>query len=204
MYYSEFGLDRYIKHNYFQNNSYSGIIVEVGAAHPSFMSNSKYFRDNNWRSICVEPNPKFVQQHRDHGSEIYPYACANYNGISTFVISNGTWAEEFSGMSFSAIQIRYDISRYNHTHTVIGVNVITLDTLMESLKIDSIDILSIDVCGWELEVMEGFDTNRYEPKIIILDNLNHNKKYEEYMHQQGYIRKIKLGSNYIYEKFVHK
>jgi hypothetical protein len=60
------------------------------------------------------------------------------------------------------------------------------------------DILIIDTEGWELEVMKGFNHNKYKPKIIILENYLHLDSYTEYMNSIGYRLNDKSSYDYIY------
>ena len=202
-YYAEFETDKYIRENFFPDFDYSGIMVEVGAGPPSFISSSKHFRDNGWRTICVEPNPKFIIQHQDVGSEVYPYACANEEKKTSFVINynNDEWySQENDGVSFSSLGIRYrDVPQHN-TQETIEVETIRLNTLLERIHIDKIDILSIDVEGWELDVMLGFDHIKYDPKVIVLENFEYKPEYEKFMNERGYIKHTELSYNQIYVK----
>ena len=70
-----------------------------------------------------------------------------------------------------------------------GVETIKLDTLLEKIEVEKVDILSIDVEGWELEVMLGFDVQKYNPKVIVLENFENKSEYEIFMNQKGYIKK---------------
>jgi FkbM family methyltransferase len=202
-YYAEFETDKHIVENFFPDLNYRGVIVEVGAGPPEFLSNSKFFRDHGWRSICVEPNPKFVKQHQDVGSEVYQYACSNKEGTSNFVINynNDQWyCENNDGVSFSALEIRYDNVPNHNTQESIEVETIKLNTLLEKLSINKIDILSIDTEGWELDVMEGFDHIKYDPKVIILENFEYKDGYEKFMNSRGYIKHSQLQYNEVYVK----
>lgn len=178
MYFAEVETDRYIRENFFQDLTYKGIIVEVGAGPPVFYSTTKHFRNASWRAICVDPNPKFVEQHKLDGSEIYQYACADCLGEQGFTVVNGFWIqEEYQGISFSALGIRYSCHD-NLPKEQIKVNVITLNKLLENLSVGQIDILSVDVEGWELDVMRGFDTKKYKPKVVVLENCLHDAEYD--------------------------
>lgn len=42
-------------------NTSTGFFLDIGAAHPWVMNNTKYLEDNGWDGICVEPNINFVQ-----------------------------------------------------------------------------------------------------------------------------------------------
>lgn len=197
MYYAEFDTDKFIRETFFPNLDYKGVMIEVGAGPTTFFSMSKHFRDNGWRCICIDPNPKFVESHKKLGNEIYQVACSNFEGTSTFKIVSTGWAPENDGISYSALDIKYNMP--NHPYEEITVNVIKLDTLLENLKINQIDFISIDVEGWELEVMHGFSTKKYKPKVILLENYTHKNEYEQYMNSIGYTLKEKINYNYIFE-----
>jgi len=202
-YYAEFETDKYIRETFFPDFSYKGIMVDVGAGPPSFISNSKHFRDSGWRTICVEPNPKFVKQHQDVGSEVYEYACSNEEKKTSFTINhnNDEWYSEHNdGVSFSSLEIRYkDVPQHN-TQETIEVETIKLNTLLDNLNIDKIDILSIDVEGWEIDVLMGFNQIKYNPKVIVIENFENNKNYEDYMKTIDYYKVKDLGYNQIYVK----
>ena len=202
-YYAEFETDKFIRENFFPDFDYKGIMIEVGAGPPSFISSSKHFRDNGWRTICVEPNPKFIIQHQDAGSEVYQYACANEEMKTSFVINynNDEWySQENDGVSFSALDIRYEGVPEHNTQETIEVETIKLNTLLERIDVDKIDIISIDVEGWEIEVMMGFDHIKYDPKVIVLENFEHKPEYEKFMNERGYIKHTELSHNQIYVK----
>ena len=80
------------------------------------------------------------------------------------------------------------------------MDIITLDTLLESIHVDDIDFLSVDTEGWEIDVMKGFDHNKYQPKVILLENINDDPKYTSYMSSIGYKLQIRQDYNEIYTK----
>ena len=203
-YYAEYSTDKYIREIFFPKYSY-GIMVEVGAGPPEFYSMSKHFRDNGWRCICIDPNPKFVKQHKDLGNEIYEIACSFEDTNSTFKIVDSWWPDDnINGISISALELKYkeiyEVDSNNYKVTEIPVKVKKLDSLLEELNIEKIDFLSVDTEGWEIEVMMGFNLKKYYPKVVLLENLLYLKFYDEYMLENGYKLNQKLEYNYIYEK----
>jgi len=205
-FFAEFATDKHIRENYFPDYSYKGTMIELGAGPPEFFSMSKHFRDNGWRCICIDPNPKFVQQHKDLGNEIYQFACSNYEKKEeTFKIVDTSnlfnWDENTNGVSLSALDIRQKYKEYDKCPVQeILVEVKKLNTILNDLNIEHIDFLSVDTEGWELEVMEGFDLNKYNPKIVLLENTEHDKKYDIYMEKFGYHLDSNVSYNYIYIK----
>ncbi len=88
----------------------------------------------------------------------------------------------------------------NYNIIEIPVEVIKLNTLLEKINVDKIDFVSIDTEGWELEVMRGFDTEKYQPWIVLLENLHHDEAYEEYMESINYELVNKIDYNYVFKR----
>ena len=191
-YYAELETDGYIRETFFPDLSYKGIMVEVGAGTPEYISTSKHFRDNGWRCICVDPNPDMVKQHLELGNEIYQVACSNeaQTGVPFTIV--GDFA-----LGFSALEVRY-LGSDGQARKEITVDVIRLDTLLEDLGIDKVDFISIDVEGWEIEVLQGFNIEKYNPKVVLLENYTHTELYVGYMFAKGYRLHHKLDYNYIF------
>ena len=132
---------------------------------------------------------------------MYQYACSNEEKETTFTINynNDYWySQENDGVSFSSLGIKYDNVPEHNTQEVIEVETIKLNTLLDKIDVSSIDILSIDTEGWELEVMLGFDQEKYLPKVIVLENFQNNLNYEPFMNDRNYIKHSQLGYNEIY------
>jgi FkbM family methyltransferase len=209
-YYAEFETDRIIRESYFPDFSYKGTMVEVGAATPDFISMSRHFRETGWRCICIDPNPKYVEMHRLAGSEIYPYACSDEDkdGVDFQVVhkSDDYAANVISDQSYSALKVKDNYLAHDnitiHDLPVVNikVNVRKLDTVLSQLKIKHVDYVSIDVEGWELEVMRGFNTRKYKPEIILLENYTHSPQYREYMGKIGYTLDKQVEYNYIFKR----
>lgn len=200
--------DEFIFQNYF-NLADTGIMVEVGSAGPEFLSQSNFFRKLGWRCICIEPNPKFINQHIKVGNEIYPYACSNYNAdnvkFSIVDVKNGNISNEsFSSLSIDDELIEY--SGYSSGKTqlkieTITVNVRTLNSILEESKVQNVDYVIVDVEGSELNVIDGFNSKKYNPKIIVLENNIPSRKvqYDLHMSNIGFeFISISDQCNYVY------
>ena len=188
-------LTDYLKNKFFSEYD-KGTMVEVGAAGPVFLSQSKPFRDLGWRCICVEPNPNFAQMHRDAGNEIYEYACSNEDKDDidfemVYMPGDGVTYE-----SFSSLGVSQDLSIASGFHSgkdsipvnTIKVNCRKLDTILDLANADKVDYLIVDVEGWELNVMRGFSTLKYRPRVIVLENgiPSTHQSYHDFMNNIGY------------------
>lgn len=168
---------------------YKGTLLEIGAAHPTMISISLPLR-NNWNIISVEPNPIFCAEFRKMNFSILEYAaCDEDKGITSFQISP-------NGVSCSALKVKDgNYEDYNRVqgwsesdYTTVEVQALKLDTILQKHhpELQIIDVLLIDVEGWELEVLRGFDLEKYNPKVICLENLNDSPEYATYMMEKGY------------------
>lgn len=210
-YYAEFNTDQIIREQYFPDFDYKGLIVEVGGATPEFLSMSKHFKDSGWRSVIIEPNPTFAQQHREHGNEVYEFACSYEDRDGEFTIVKQQ-VNAYGGMvtdhSFSAIEVKEDylkktnFSLSESNSEKINVKIRKLDSILGDINIKHIDILSIDVEGWEIEVMKGFDTKNINCKLIIVENLFNDSSYKDYFESIGYELSNAIEYNQIYLKKI--
>jgi FkbM family methyltransferase len=192
-------------------NSVSGVLVEVGAARPDYLSIGSSFRARGWKVISIEPNPIFCAAHRLLGHNVLEYAVSDTeaDGVSFFVVHlgganylNGTVTFE----SFSSLGIKgqfaalYETMKSATDIKTITVKVRKLDTILAAHEPElcAIDILSVDVEGWELNVMRGLSLNRYQPKVVILENLFDDDGHVSFMGARGYTRWRRLEPNDVY------
>lgn len=182
------------------------IFIEVGAARPDYLSISRLFRDNGWIVMSVEPNPEFCRLQREAGNDVLEFACGGRdedNVDFTVVDSRASDSGEVSYESFSSLGMKQDfkaIAPPNLQLRNIKVKMRRLSTLIElhAAGCQELSILSIDVEGWELEVLEGLDFSRHQPKCIILENLFNDVGYRKYLFERGYRLWRVLPPNDIY------
>ena len=58
--------------------------------------------------------------------------------------------------------------------------------------------LTIDVEGWELEVLEGLSVDRYRPGVMVLENLFNEKKYRDRLKELNYLFWRRIPPNDVY------
>ena len=206
-YYAEYSTDKIVRERYFPNFDRPGVMVEVGGGTPDFLSMSKHFKDSGWRTIIIEPNPLFAQKHREMGNEVCEYACSSEDrtGVPFTVVSQKV--EAYGGMvtdhAFSSLELKPSYAALlpaTANRKTITVDVRRLDGILADLSIAKVDLLSIDVEGWEIEVLKGFDTNRISCSVIVIENLNHEPSYAEYMGGIGYSLDKIIEYNYVFTK----
>lgn len=204
---AEGNVDRTILRRFFPAQKPDGVFLDVGAARPDYLSISSLFRSLGWRVLAVEPNPEFCRMHRERRYEVWQYACGDHDEDDVdflLVHSHGATYEqgEVTYESFSSLAIKeaYKALVPDLDTRRIKVNLRRLDTLLQTFvpELGRIDIVSVDVEGWELEVLRGLSIHRYRPRVIVLENLFKEREYRRYMSAQGYLLWRRVAPNDIY------
>lgn len=207
---AEKDVDREVREAFFADKT-SGVFIEVGAARPDFLSISASFRKLGWKIIAIEPNPEFCAAHRALGYEVHQYACGDTESDDAeFFVVDSKGADYLGGSvsfeSFSSLGIKDEFSSLHETVKdktnirTIPVKVRRLDTILATYEpgLDKVDIVAVDVEGWELNVMRGFSVATYAPRVIILENLFKKDEYTNYMRGLGYSLWKRLEPNDVY------
>jgi FkbM family methyltransferase len=197
-----------ILREYFPVYDYKGNFFDVGAFEPIIISNSYHFEKNGWNVYCFEANPSSVEKLQKERKNVFNYAVYDKDSDkATFnvVLSNGWTA------GFSAIELSDAVSKVfpcdNKEITQIQVKQKTLNNILKNDLNDAIlqiDILKIDVEGGELKVLKGLDINKYNPKIILVENIDNNKNIYDYLTSFGYVldKHISYNQYYVKNKFI--
>ncbi len=207
---AEHNIDILIRHTFFPATS-SGVLVEVGAGRPDYLSISASYRALGWKIVSVEPNPDFCAQHRALGHAVLQYAASDTEADDVeFVVVDSHGSAYLDGNvsfeSFSSLGIEgkyaelYKSVAGNTSLKSIRVKVRKLDSILSEHEpeVTSIDMLAVDVEGWELNVMRGFSIAHYRPTVVVLENLFNDAAYHAYMREQGYDLWQTVSPNDIY------
>lgn len=210
---AESDIDLTVRGLFFPNGPVDGVVVDVGAARPSYLSNSESFRTLGWKVIAIEPNPAFCDEHRAAGHEVLQYACSDQDmDDAPFTLVNlnnvGYRGGNVSFESFSSLGIPENLSRTfediktrtSAQKTTILVKVRRLDRILaeHAPEVREIDLLMADVEGWELTVLRGLSMDRYKPKVVILENLFDDEGFRSFMAERGYWVSGKVDYNEVY------
>ncbi len=159
----------------------NGFFIECGAYDGITQSNTKFYQDSlGWSGLLIEPNPtkyqKCLSNRRGAIVENYALVSSKYNEkhIEGFFGDND---------DFSALQGMVSVEdQYKHNPTGKDkrqgcgtkkekVPAITLKNLLSKHNIDgsSVDFFSLDVEGFELNVLDGLDLKVNRPTYILIE-----------------------------------
>jgi FkbM family methyltransferase len=150
----------------------AGVFVEVGAFDGYRFSNTYFLeRFRGWRGVLIEPIPESCALcvRERPASQVFNYALVAPDGPPSLTLTYGgplsaergkprTELEIGRGTAFGWEQ-RYDVT----------VPTRSLSAVLDEASVDSIDFLSIDVEGAEVDVLRGLDIDRHAPEFLLIE-----------------------------------
>ncbi len=155
----------------------NGVFVEAGANDGQTQSNTAYFaRHRGWRGLLIEPIPELATRCRAARPESIVENCAlvsrandgqsipmTYCGLMSVV--DGGWSDPVAERAHieTGRQIQ-SLSTYQ-----VDVPGRSLSALLDKHNITRLDLLSLDVEGFERQALEGLDLRRHRPSFILVE-----------------------------------
>lgn len=156
--YSEHSEDRWIMKNI--KLPKWGFYVDIGAAHPTHMSNTAFLRDLGWLGIQIDADPYWIPYWKKEGLELINRTVYFSNKVVPFTINKT--AHRLSKVEMFAKPPSNDpITGFYSTPLV-------LNYLFDKMKITHIDLMSLDVEGLEYEIFYSLE-KKYWPDILIFE-----------------------------------
>jgi len=164
----------------------NGVFVEAGAHDGLFQSNTKILEDLGWRGVLIEPSESAYQQCINNRKCIVEHAA-----LVPFDFPYDKIRGNFDGTPRSSV---FDGTMYT-------VPAKTLDSILKSHNITEVDLLTLDVEGFELQVLNGVNFNDINFKFMLIE-VNSNsyslETLENFLLEKGYV-KIANISNFTFE-----
>jgi len=206
--YSQEGEDMIV--NRFFEHKDKGVYVDVGAHHPFRFSNTAFFYKKGWTGINIDPLPSAAPLFKK-------YRKRDIN------IQKGVSLEEKKLTYYSFNEPAYNT--FDKTKADEYVNAKLVSPNVQEIQIDTvplkailnehlapgttIDFLSIDTEGLEMEVLRSNDWEKYQPTIIILEShfieveKFFNSELHLFMKGLGYTVVAKSYYSYFYKKATY-
>lgn len=184
--YSQFFED-YILSIVFEERN-KGFYVDVGANSPDDLSVTKHFYLKGWRGINIDP----IKKNYDLFTHKRPEDI-NYNiGIADKAGELDFYENSYNAISGFSLE---DISTAGRKVDQYKVKVRTLTEILDENNVGEIDLLNIDVEGFERQVLLGTDLTKYQPKVVLLESIS--PKTLEPIHQRWEDILIKADYNFV-------
>jgi len=136
-----------------------GFFIEAGGSDPIDQSNTYLLEQRGWRGMCVEPMTAYNDQYRIYRPNTVVRDYALVSNEYTLPTIKGDFSIRHMGGIFN------DSTRVQNNE----VSAIPLSKLMAQENIKHVDFFSLDVEGYENEVISGIDFNECFFTLIIVE-----------------------------------
>ena len=198
-YYSQHGEDVLLSEIF--KDRKDGFFVEVGCIDGRRFSNTLTFEERGWTGICIEAHTGYIEllkKNRPNSiichcaageedeDEVVFYANAR-GSLSTLDQSKESHFREKFGEYFTGFE-EYHVKKRR------------LDSLFREHNVTEIDFISLDVEGYEVEVLKGLSFKRYKPTVFVIesDGPEHENQLDELLIPNGYIKSVRIAQNIFY------
>jgi FkbM family methyltransferase len=177
-----------------------GTFVELGAYDGLRQSNTAWLEAHRgWRGILVEAIPEAYEscvRNRPRAT-VVNCACVSddysdptiemvYAGLMSIV--RGARSTDEADEAWVALgEELQELERYTCT-----VPARTLSAVLDEQGLRTIDLLSVDVEGYEVDVLEGFDLERFAPGHIVVED-SREGEVDRYLTARGYRQVAVMG-----------
>lgn len=187
------------------DSSYKGSFFEAGANNGILQSNTFNIEKLGWSGILVEPSPEAFAELTLNRPKAKCFNVALVSDLNTVQVTGtftrgsllGTIHPEFQERDRTErFKLPGILKRLNQFETVRKLNskieletvkALTLDSVFEDSQISEIDLFFLDVEGYELEVLRGFNFS-IMPRILIIETRTSDlQSISELLLAKGYI-----------------
>jgi FkbM family methyltransferase len=165
-----------------------GVFVEVGAFEPVTRSQTYALEQAGWIGLLIEPHPEQAARLRaERRARVIEVACGPpelHDSLQPMRMCGGLSTLRQSKLPQFMLQTE---SR--------PVRLRTLDAVLQDAAIQRLDFLSIDVEGYELEVLRGFSIERWRPRLVLIEDFAESTALHRQLTRAGYKRVRRTGDN---------
>jgi FkbM family methyltransferase len=179
--------------------------LDLGAYHPTEMSNTYLFYRRGSRGVCVEPDPA----HSDAIRRGRPRDSCLNAGIGVAQAAEA----EFYRMTSPTLNTfsKEDAARYESygnqkIEEIVKIPLVTINAIMEEHFTTCPNFVSLDVEGLDFEILRSLDFSRFRPQVFCIETLTYTEdksekkipEITELMRSRGYFAYADTYINTIY------
>ena len=179
--------------------------LDIGAHHPTKLSNTYFFYQKGARGVCVEPDPELHRQIKEKRKKDI---CLNVGVGSQNIEADFYLMSSNTLNTFSKVEAeRYQIDGKYSVVKKIVVPIIEVNKLIEEYFDGYPNFVSLDVEGLDYEILNSFDFQRFRPEVFCIETLtftvdNSERKISETIDLMKKNNYMVYGDTYINTIFV--
>lgn len=198
-YYSQNGEDVVVSLLFEDLKIQKGFYVDVGAHHPQRYSNTNLLFLKGWSGINIDPNPetiKLFNSARKLDINLNVGVAENKSQLMYYNFSDPA-VNTFSAEAANKYEGKSWISLVSKIEVVVEPLRDLLDKHLPKNK--TVDLLNVDAEGFDMEVLRSNDWEKFQPKVVIIEdhafNINKAEESEIYsfLRQRKYRLHVYLG-----------
>lgn len=185
--YSQFGEDRIILDYFLSMSITKGFFLEIGANHPTKLSQTWLLEQYGWNGILIEPMPHLADLLRKQRR-------------NSLVFESAVSSSDKTGYAYLLIkkdpaesELVFDKPTEDNVYEIVRVR--TVNDILVEAKCDKIDFLSIDIEGMEIAALQSFNFEKYQPSLIVIEDHCHNLKKHKFLKSKDYRIINRCGCN---------
>ncbi|MDJ0728377.1 MAG: FkbM family methyltransferase [Crocosphaera sp.] len=154
-----------------------GFFIEAGANDGIAQSNTLYFEKNwQWKGILIEPIPELAEKCKVNRPNCIVENCAlvpfdyDQTDIDMYycnLVSMVKGAQKTEEAELQHIKMGCEVQQIKSYELKVPAR--TLTSILDQYGVENIDLLSLDVEGFELNVLKGLDFKRYQPNFLLIE-----------------------------------
>jgi FkbM family methyltransferase len=197
-YYSQHGEDALM--DLVLNDQKEGFFVEVGCIDGRRFSNTLTFEERGWKGMCVEAHAGYIELlKKNRPNSIICHCAAGEANEDAIFYANARGSLSTLDKS-KENDFQHNYGTYFSGFEEQQVKKMRLSTLLDANQISEIDILSLDIEGYEVEALKGLDLTRHRPRVMVIesDSPQHEAQLDALILPHGYTKSVNLNINLFY------
>ena len=182
--------------------------LDIGAHHPTYLSNTYFFYKNGSSGVCIEPDPElYAEIKKKRKNDLCINAGIGMDSASEadFYIMSTRTLNTFSKTEAE----RYQSYGRQVIEKVVKIPLMTINDILDDFIDKRLNFVSLDVEGIDYEIIKAFDFSKQRPEVFCIETITYTEDNSEqkecqiieYMLEQGY---MVYADSYINTIFVDK